>query len=70
MSYTSWKVEHVPYNNGWSASPVEITEIFDPQFIVNLGDAKNSFKFKLSFFFKCWNKIFETPPGSFVSSFI
>lgn len=56
MTYTVWKFLYTKYKGTTST---EITEIFNPQVIVNLGDAKNSFSFDVNNFSGRYNNYFN-----------
>ena len=56
MSYTYWKVWYTPYGTG---TLINIPEIVKPEIIINLGDAKNSFKFEVNNFAGKYNNYFK-----------
>lgn len=53
MSYVFWKLERYPLNSdgtGWESTPVDVTTFYDPTVTVNLGDARDTFSFKVTNF--------------------
>jgi hypothetical protein len=63
MTYVTWKVERQAYSgstsSGWTGATTEITTIQDPQVVVNLGEAKDSFTFTLSNGSQAWSNYFQ-----------
>lgn len=52
MGYVTWRIDHTPYvNNTWNpASTTTLTSFYDPIVTLELGDARDSFSFKVTNF--------------------
>jgi hypothetical protein len=62
MSYVTWKFERYPFvsaESGWSSTAVTLTNVYDPQVTVNLGDARDTFSFKVTNFNDEWSNYFQ-----------
>jgi len=61
MSYVTWEIKHTPFdNNGWDGGDTTtLTEFHSPVVRVQMGDAKDSFSFKVTNTFDDYDAFFE-----------
>lgn len=62
MSFVTWKIERTPFNvssKTWSSTSTTLTEYYDPVVIVNLGEARDTFNFKVCNFNDNFSNYFQ-----------